>query len=43
VLYYGSILFDEPNPEREKTFLGPEGTARVHASKLGFRARRWSR
>ena len=28
VLCYGFILFDEPNPEREKTFLGPEGTAR---------------
>lgn len=27
VLCYGFILFDEPNPEREKTFLGPEGTA----------------
>ena len=27
VLCYGFILFDEPNPEREKTFLGPDGTA----------------
>jgi acetyl esterase/lipase len=27
VLCYAFILFDEPNPEREKTFLGPEGTA----------------
>ena len=27
VLCYGFILFDEPNPEREKTFLGLDGTA----------------
>ena len=27
VLCYGFILFDEPNPEREKTFLGYNGTA----------------
>ena len=27
VLCYGFILFDEPNPEREKTFLGSDGTA----------------
>lgn len=26
VLCYGFILFDEPNPKREETFLGPEGT-----------------
>jgi acetyl esterase/lipase len=26
VLCYGFILFDEPNPKREETFLGPDGT-----------------